>query len=101
VLGLAPQEGKTGLGVPGSACRRRRVPRRPRHMPPSRRQEEREGGRRPPKRGGRHGNQGGDGEQRGGELQHQREGVREMRGAAVGRCQGEGGDRDGVRERES
>lgn len=32
----------------------------------------------------------------GGELQHQREGVREMRGAAVGRCQGEGGDRDGV-----
>ena len=31
-----------------------------------------------------------------GELQHQREGVREMRGAAVGRCQGEGGDRDGV-----
>jgi hypothetical protein len=28
----------------------------------------------------------------GGELQHQREGVREMRGAAVGRCQGEGED---------
>jgi hypothetical protein len=26
----------------------------------------------------------------------EREGVREMRGAAVGRCQGEGGDRDGV-----
>jgi hypothetical protein len=48
-------------------------------------------GRRPPRRGGRHGNQGGDGEQRGGGLQHEREGVREMRGAAVGRCQGEGG----------
>jgi hypothetical protein len=42
VLGLAPQEGKTGLGVPGGACRRRRVPRRPGHLPPSRRQEERE-----------------------------------------------------------
>lgn len=27
---------------PGGACRRRRVPRRPGHLPPSRRQEERE-----------------------------------------------------------
>jgi hypothetical protein len=54
-------------------------------------------GRWPPRRGGRHGNQGGDGEQRGGgELQHQRECMKEMRGAVVGRCQGEGGDSDGV-----
>jgi hypothetical protein len=32
----------------------------------------------------------------GGELQHQRECMKEMRGAVVGRCQGEGGDSDGV-----
>jgi hypothetical protein len=52
-------------------------------------------GRQPPRRGGRHGNEGGDGEQRGGascSTQERACGGGKMlgRGATVGRCQGEG-----------